>query len=98
MAKQRRRTYNLLYYLAGAVSQCADFRSFVLDCAQSGGRELKHNAQDSSDGKCGIALKIICATTGSATAEKLYYRIKGRYPQVMVEFSRDYTAITVNHH
>jgi formylmethanofuran:tetrahydromethanopterin formyltransferase len=98
MARQRRRTYNLLYYLGFAGNQCSDFRAFVLECAQSGGRELKHNAPDSSDGRCGIALKIICATTGSATAEKLSYRIRGRYDKVMIESSRDYTAMSVNHH
>lgn len=91
MARHRRRTYNLLYYVVATGTPCADFRSFVLDCAQFGGREVKHNAPDNIDGRCGIALKIRCATTGTATAEKLSDRIKGRYPTVAVQFSRDYT-------
>jgi len=90
MRRHRRRTYNLLYYVRATDNLCNDFRNFVLDCARSGGRELRQNAPDGIGGRCGIVLSVRCATTGTATAEKLSDRIKGRYPGVTAEFSRDY--------
>lgn len=88
--RERRRNFSLAYYLTLAENFCSEFREFVLATAESSGRELIEKAPDNTNGRCGLSLIIRGTTRGYGSAKDLSDRIKGRYPDVTIVYSREY--------